>query len=169
MRIPFLTKGSLRYCWLPSSGLPHGTGSGSPLQFKFYSSNLPDDATIVIVEGALKATFSLPSTLSCMSSQPRESRQNTPHWSIWRRGGERWSASTRTIITTKRSVCGWPHIGSHLVDFVTNCSHQTVHLLILITVYFYQLLSQDRHKRSDTILVDRRNNIRNHPSWLKSW
>jgi len=71
MRIPFLTKGSLRYCWLPSSGLPHGTGSGSPLQFKFYSSNLPDDATIVIVEGALKATFSLPSTLSCMSSQPR--------------------------------------------------------------------------------------------------
>jgi len=55
MRMPFLTKGSLRYCWLSSSGLPHGTGSGSPLHFNFDPSNVPNDATIVIVEGALKA------------------------------------------------------------------------------------------------------------------
>lgn len=42
-------------CWLSSSGLPHGTGSGSPLHFNFDPLKLPDDATIVIVEGALKA------------------------------------------------------------------------------------------------------------------
>ncbi len=55
MRLPFHTKGRLRYCWLSSSGLPHGASSGSPLHFSFDPSNLPDDATIVIVEGALKA------------------------------------------------------------------------------------------------------------------
>src|SRR5262245_29431854 len=55
MRLPFLTKGSLRYCWLSSSGLPNGTGSGSPLHFNFDPSNLSEGATILIVEGALKA------------------------------------------------------------------------------------------------------------------
>ncbi|MBO0861189.1 MAG: hypothetical protein J2P21_22425 [Chloracidobacterium sp.] len=55
MRAPVLTKGSFRYCWLSSSGLPHGTGSGSPLHFNFDPLKLPDDATVVIVEGALKA------------------------------------------------------------------------------------------------------------------
>jgi hypothetical protein len=55
MRAPFLTEGSFRYCWLSSSGLPHGTGSGSPLHFNFDPLKLPDDATVVIVEGALKA------------------------------------------------------------------------------------------------------------------
>lgn len=55
MRLPFLTKGRLRYCWFSSYGLPHGTSSGSPLHFNFNPSDLPDDATIVIVEGALKA------------------------------------------------------------------------------------------------------------------
>jgi hypothetical protein len=55
MRLPFATKSSMRYCWLSSSDLPHGTGSGSPLHYKFRLSDLPRDATIVIVEGVLKA------------------------------------------------------------------------------------------------------------------
>jgi hypothetical protein len=55
MRAPFFTEGSFRYCWLSSSGLPHGTGSGSPLHFNFDPSKLPDDTTVVIFEGALKA------------------------------------------------------------------------------------------------------------------
>jgi hypothetical protein len=54
MRLPFAAKG-LRYFWLSSSDLPHGTGSGSPLHFKFRLSDLPHDAWIVIVEGVLKA------------------------------------------------------------------------------------------------------------------
>jgi hypothetical protein len=55
MRLPFTTKKELRYLWLSSSDLPHGTGSGSPLHFKFRLADLPRDAWIVIVEGALKA------------------------------------------------------------------------------------------------------------------
>jgi hypothetical protein len=45
----------IRYCWLSSYDLPQGISSGSPLHFNFDPSNLPDNATIVIVEGALKA------------------------------------------------------------------------------------------------------------------
>jgi hypothetical protein len=55
MRLPFATKNGLRYLWLSSSNLPHGTGSGSPLHFKFRLADLPRDARIVIVEGVLKA------------------------------------------------------------------------------------------------------------------
>src|SRR5262245_49193069 len=55
MRLPFTTKNGLRYFWLSSSNLPHGTGSGSPLHFKFRLADLPHDARIVIVEGVLKA------------------------------------------------------------------------------------------------------------------
>jgi hypothetical protein len=55
MRMPFAAKKGLRYLWLSSSNLPHGTGSGSPLHFKFRLADLPRDAWIVIVEGALKA------------------------------------------------------------------------------------------------------------------
>jgi hypothetical protein len=55
MRLPFATKNGLRYLWLSSSDLPHGTGSGSPLHFKFRLDDLPNDARIVIVEGVLKA------------------------------------------------------------------------------------------------------------------
>jgi hypothetical protein len=55
MRLPFYTKKGLRYLWLSSSDLPHGTGSGSPLHFKFRLADLPRDAQIVIVEGVLKA------------------------------------------------------------------------------------------------------------------
>jgi hypothetical protein len=55
MRLPFATKKGLRYFWLSSSDLPHGTGSGSPLHFKFHLTDLPRDARIVIVEGILKA------------------------------------------------------------------------------------------------------------------
>jgi len=55
MRLPFTAKKGLRYLWLSSSDLPHGTGSGSPLHFKFRLADLPRDAWIVIVEGALKA------------------------------------------------------------------------------------------------------------------
>jgi hypothetical protein len=55
MRASFFTEGSFRYCWLSSSGLPHGTGSGSPLHFNFDRSKLPDGSTVRIVEGALKA------------------------------------------------------------------------------------------------------------------
>ncbi len=55
MRLPFYTKNGLRYLWLSSSDLPHGTGSGSPLHFKFHLADLPRDARIVIVEGVLKA------------------------------------------------------------------------------------------------------------------
>jgi len=55
MRLPFGTKNGLRYLWLSSSDLPHGTGSGSPLHFKFRPADLPYDAWIVIVEGVLKA------------------------------------------------------------------------------------------------------------------
>ena len=35
--------------------MPYGTGSGSPLHFKFRLDNLTSDARIVIVEGVLKA------------------------------------------------------------------------------------------------------------------
>jgi hypothetical protein len=55
MRLPFATKKGLRYLWLSSSDLPQGTGSGSPLHFKFRPADLPYDARIVIVEGVLKA------------------------------------------------------------------------------------------------------------------
>jgi hypothetical protein len=55
MRLPFYTKKGLRYFWLSSSGLPHGTGSGSPLHFRFRLADLPRDTRIVIVEGVLKA------------------------------------------------------------------------------------------------------------------
>jgi hypothetical protein len=55
MRLPFGTKRELRYFWLSSSNLPHGTGSGSPLHFKFHLADLPRDARIVIVEVVLKA------------------------------------------------------------------------------------------------------------------
>jgi hypothetical protein len=54
-------KKGLRYLWLSSSDLPHGTGSGSPLHFKFRLADLPRDARIVIVEGVLKADV-LPGT-----------------------------------------------------------------------------------------------------------
>jgi hypothetical protein len=55
MRLPFATKKGLRYLWLSSSNMPHGTGSGSPLHFKFHLADFPRDARIVIVEGVLKA------------------------------------------------------------------------------------------------------------------
>jgi hypothetical protein len=55
MRLPFTVKKGLRYLWLSSSHLPYGTGSGSPLHFKFRLADLPRDARIVIVEGVLKA------------------------------------------------------------------------------------------------------------------
>jgi len=55
MRLPFSTKTGLRYLWLSSSDLPHGTGSGSPLHFRFRLADLPRAARIVIVEGVLKA------------------------------------------------------------------------------------------------------------------
>jgi hypothetical protein len=55
MRLPFATKKGLRYLWLSSSDLSHGTGSGSPLHFKFNFADLRRDARIVIVEGVLKA------------------------------------------------------------------------------------------------------------------
>jgi len=55
MRLPFATKKGLRYLWPSSSNLPHGTGSGSPLHFKFRLADLPNDVRIVIVEGVLKA------------------------------------------------------------------------------------------------------------------
>jgi len=55
MRLPFSTKKGLRYLWLSSSDLPHGTGSGSPLHFRFRLADLPRAARIVIVEGVLKA------------------------------------------------------------------------------------------------------------------
>ena len=55
MRLPFGAKTGLRYLWLSSSDLPHGTGSGSPLHFRFRLADLPRAARIVIVEGVLKA------------------------------------------------------------------------------------------------------------------
>jgi hypothetical protein len=55
MRLPFAAKKGLRYLWLSSSDLPHGTSSGSPLHFKFRLADLPRDARVVIVEGVLKA------------------------------------------------------------------------------------------------------------------
>ena len=55
MRLPFAAKNGLLYLWLSSSGLPHGTGSGSPLHFRFRFADLPHDTRIVIVEGVLKA------------------------------------------------------------------------------------------------------------------
>ncbi len=55
MRLPFAAKKGLRYLWLSSSDLPNGTGSSSPLHFKFRLADLPRDARIVIVEGVLKA------------------------------------------------------------------------------------------------------------------
>ena len=54
-RLPFAAKKGLRYLWLSSSDLPHGTGSGSPLHFRFRLADLPRDARIVLVEGVLKA------------------------------------------------------------------------------------------------------------------
>jgi hypothetical protein len=54
-RLPFAAKKGLRYLWLSSSDLPHGTGSGSPLHFRFRLNDLPRAAWIVIVEGVLKA------------------------------------------------------------------------------------------------------------------
>lgn len=55
MRSPAVKKKGLRYCWLSSSGLPFGAGSGSPLHFTFRQSVLTEGVTIVIVEGSLKA------------------------------------------------------------------------------------------------------------------
>lgn len=55
MRCPRTKKKGLRYCWLSSAGMPHGTGSGSPLHFTFRLSDLTEGEPIVIVEGALKA------------------------------------------------------------------------------------------------------------------
>jgi hypothetical protein len=55
MRMPFAVKNGLRYLWLSSSNLPNGTGSGSPLHFKFHLADLPRDARVVIAEGVLKA------------------------------------------------------------------------------------------------------------------
>jgi hypothetical protein len=55
MRLPPAAKKTGRYCWLSSSGLPHGCGSGCPLHYKFRLVDLPRDAQIVIVEGVLKA------------------------------------------------------------------------------------------------------------------
>jgi Domain of unknown function (DUF3854) len=55
MRLPLVTKTGLRYLWLSTSDLPHGTRSGSPLHFKFRLADIPHDAWIVIVEGVLKA------------------------------------------------------------------------------------------------------------------
>jgi hypothetical protein len=55
IRLPLAAKMGLRYLWLSSSDMPHGTGSGSPLHFKFRLADLPRDARIVIVEGVLKA------------------------------------------------------------------------------------------------------------------
>jgi len=55
MRFPGTKKKGLRYCWLSSAGIPHGTGSGSPLHFTFRLSDFAEDEPIVIVEGALKA------------------------------------------------------------------------------------------------------------------
>jgi hypothetical protein len=55
MRLPLATKKGLRYLWLSSSDLPHGTGSGSPLHFKFNLADLPRAARVVIVERVLKA------------------------------------------------------------------------------------------------------------------
>ena len=55
MRLPFAAKKGLRYLWLSSSDLPHGTGSGSPLHFRFRLADLPRDTWLVIVEGVLKA------------------------------------------------------------------------------------------------------------------
>jgi hypothetical protein len=51
--MPFAAKKGLRYLWLSSSGLPHGTGSGNLLHFRFRLADLPSDARIVIVEGVL--------------------------------------------------------------------------------------------------------------------
>jgi len=53
VRLPFATKKGLRYLWLSSSDLSHGTGSGSPFHFKFRLADLPRAAWIVIVEGVL--------------------------------------------------------------------------------------------------------------------
>lgn len=55
MRLPLVAKKSGRYLWLSSSDLPHGTGSGSPLHYKFHPADLPRNSQIVIVEGVLKA------------------------------------------------------------------------------------------------------------------
>jgi hypothetical protein len=55
MRLPLAVKKGLRYLWLSSSDLLNGTGSGSPLHFKFRLADLPRDARIVIVEGVFKA------------------------------------------------------------------------------------------------------------------
>jgi hypothetical protein len=55
MRSPGFARKRLRYCWLSSKTLPEGTSSGNPLHFTFQQSNLPPDASVMIVEGLLKA------------------------------------------------------------------------------------------------------------------
>src|SRR5262249_24104443 len=55
MRLAYVTKKGTRYLWLSSIDLPHGVGSGGPLHFKFRPANLPRNASIVIIEGLLKA------------------------------------------------------------------------------------------------------------------
>jgi hypothetical protein len=55
LRSPGFARNRLRYCWLSSKDRPEGTSSGSPLHFTFQQSNLPPDASIIIVEGLLKA------------------------------------------------------------------------------------------------------------------
>ncbi|MEP7342595.1 MAG: DUF3854 domain-containing protein [Acidobacteriota bacterium] len=55
MRCFGLYKHRMRYCWLSSNDLPDGTSSGNPLHFTFRPEEMSRDATIVIVEGLLKA------------------------------------------------------------------------------------------------------------------
>ncbi len=55
IRLPFITKKGTRYLWLSSFDLPHGSGSGGPLHFKFRRASLQHDATVLIIEGILKA------------------------------------------------------------------------------------------------------------------
>lgn len=55
IRSPGFARKRLRYCWLSSKDLPEGTGSGNPLHFTFRQGNLPTAASVMIVEGLLKA------------------------------------------------------------------------------------------------------------------
>jgi hypothetical protein len=55
MRLPFTTNKGLRYLWVSSSDLIHGTSPDSPLHFSFRFADLPRYARIVIVENTLKA------------------------------------------------------------------------------------------------------------------
>jgi hypothetical protein len=107
-RLPFAAKKGLRYLWLSSSGLPHGTGSGSPLHFRFQLADLPRDAQIVIVEGVLKADvlstihpeLYIVATPCVTANHGRSSNSCT--------AGLCGSASTKTIIRTRRSAFIWP-------------------------------------------------------------